>query len=444
MLKRFAPKSLYGRTILIVVLPIFIMQSVVTWVFFNRHWEEVTATLAKSTAGDFGYLTQAWLVAPDAASRADIIAMAADELEVSLAFVPEGRIPADNRQSIFDALNRTLDRELDWSLDHPYWYNTQGFDRAVETRVQLPDGYLSFRVDRDRVVARNGHFFIIWLILATLLLGYITLIFLRNQVRSITRLAAAAEAFGRGEDALDFKPSGAREVRQAGHAFLAMRARIRRFLDQRTEMLAGVSHDLKTPLTRMRLNLALQPDTDDIVDLKADVAEMERLLDDYLIFARGDAEAVREEVDISDLTRELCYAAARGERRLELAVPPGLTCIAAQGLLRRALGNLVDNALKHASHARLSATAANGEIVFAVDDNGPGIDPADYPHALKAFGRLDQARSAALPGSGLGLAIVRDVARAHGGSLELSRSDLGGLRATLTLPQPREATDNDA
>ncbi|MEM6650869.1 MAG: histidine kinase dimerization/phospho-acceptor domain-containing protein, partial [Pseudomonadota bacterium] len=293
MLKRFAPKSLYGRTILIVVLPIFIMQSVVTYVFFNRHWEEVTSSLAQSTASNFGLLTLEWEESKSPQDQALLIQKAREELEIDMSYVGGGMIPEEVEDSIFSALNRTIDRELDWSLDYPYWYNTTGFDDEVETRVQLEDGYLSFKVSRDRVVARNGHFFVIWLIVATLLLGYITLTFLRNQVRSITRLAAAADAFGRGQDVRGFKPAGASEVRKAGHAFIAMRARIRRFLDQRTEMLAGVSHDLKTPLTRMKLNLALQPDTPDITDLKADVAEMERLLTDYLVFAQGDADPFR-------------------------------------------------------------------------------------------------------------------------------------------------------
>ena len=322
MLREFAPKSLYGRTILIVVLPLFIMQSVVTWVFFNRHWEEVTSSLAEAAASDFGHLVLLWQSTDTMEDRAQIFRQSREELGIEMGFVSGGTIPTETEGSIFNALNRTLDRELDWSLDYPYWYNTRGLDKEVETRVQLDDGYLIFIVDRDRVVARNGHFFVLWLIGATLLLGYIALIFLRNQVRSITRLAAAADAFGRGEEVRDFKPAGAREVRQAGHAFIAMRARIRRFVEQRTEMLAGVSHDLKTPLTRMKLNLALRAESEDNAELRDDILEMERLLNDYLTFARGEAADSREKVDIGSLAADLARNAERQSRTLTTKIPP--------------------------------------------------------------------------------------------------------------------------
>lgn len=436
MLKRFAPKSLYGRTIVIVVLPIFMMQSIVTWVFFNRHWEEVTATLAKSTASDFGFLTEQWLGTETPEEQIDLLTKARQDLEITMTWVPGGTIPEEDQRSFFNALNRVLDRELDWSLDRPYWYNTTGFDNEVEARVQLDDGYLRFRVDRDRVVARNGHFFVLWLIGATGLLGYIALIFLRNQVRSITRLAAAADAFGRGEDVSGFKPSGAREVRQAGHAFIAMRARIKRFLEQRTEMLAGVSHDLKTPLTRIKLHLALQPDMPGAENIRSDLEEMEGLLEDYLTFARGEAEDLREEIDLGGLADELVQNAARLGRTLRTQIDPGLSLIAQRTLLLRAISNLVENGFKFADEVHLSACRAGEMIEIAVDDNGPGIPEEDRETAVKAFSRLDAARNSNTSGSGLGLAIVRDVARAHGGTLSLQSSELGGLRAVICLPAP--------
>ena len=440
MLRRLAPKSLYGRTILIVVLPIFMMQSVVTYVFFNRHWEEVTATLAKSTASDFGLLTLLWESDGSTEARAALIVRAREELEIEMSYVPDGIIPLEDQGSIFNALNRTLDRELDWSLDVPYWYDTTGFDDEVEARVQLEEGYLMFRIARDRVVARNGHFFVIWMMMATLLLGYIALTFLRNQVRSITRLAAAADAFGRGQDVKDFKPSGAREVRQAGHAFIAMRARIRRFLEQRTEMLAGVSHDLKTPLTRMKLNLALQPVNQDMADMKADMDEMERLLDDYLTFARGDAAAVREDIDLHQLAETLAHSADRMGRTLHTDVADGLTVNAQRGNIIRAINNLTENAYKFGETVHLSAVEDGSTVHIRIDDDGPGIPDTAHDEAIRAFGRLDQARNSNVPGSGRGLSIVRDVARAHGGALRLETSPLGGLRAVIALPTGKAST----
>ncbi|WOI54156.1 ATP-binding protein [Parvularcula sp. LCG005] len=442
MLKRFAPKSLYGRTILIVVLPIFLMQAAVTYVFFNRHWEEVTASLAKSTASDFGMMTLLWTLHPSDGARAELIEQAREELGIEMTFVSGGQIPDEDSESLFNALNRTLDRELDWSLDYPYSYDTTSFRDVVETRVQLENGYLVYKVSRDRVVARNGHFFLLWLIGVTLLLGYTALIFLRNQVRSITRLADAADRFGRGEDVAGFKPSGAREVRLAGHAFIAMRARIKRFLDQRTEMLAGVSHDLKTPLTRLKLNLAMQSPSDDIKDMQADIDEMERLLNDYLTFARGDAAVEREWIDVNQLAEDLKHAASRQGRTLATDIPSGLGIIAHGTSLSRALTNLVENAYKFAETVSLSATKSANGVELIVDDDGPGIAPDDRGAALKAFGRLDQARNTNVAGSGLGLSIVRDVARAHGGSLRLEESPLGGLRAVMSLPPAAPDTDD--
>ncbi|ADM10572.1 sensor histidine kinase [Parvularcula bermudensis HTCC2503] len=433
MLKRFTPKSLYGRTILIVVLPIFMMQTIVTWVFFNRHWEEVTSSLAKGTASDFGFLTGEWQRRTTDEERATLIETAGRVLEIEMRFVPGGEIPSEDQRSIFNALNRTLDRELDWSLDRPYWYNTTGFDDEVETRVQLDDGYLVYRVERSRVVARNGHFFVLWLIGATVLLGYIALVFLRNQVRSITRLAEAAEAFGRGHDQVAFKPTGAREVRQAGHAFLAMRARIKRFLEQRTEMLAGVSHDLKTPLTRLRLNLALQRELEGAEEMTADIAEMERLLEDYLTFAREDAAGTPEPTDIGDLIKEIEQDTGRLGHRIATKVEDDLWALAQRGNLKRAIANLIDNALKFGTQVHLGAEKDRDWVRISVEDDGPGIPADQREDAVRAFTRLDSARSATA-GSGLGLAIVLDVARAHGGSLKLDTSSLGGLKATIAVP----------
>jgi two-component system osmolarity sensor histidine kinase EnvZ len=435
VLKSFAPKSLYGRTIAIVVLPIFLMQSVVTYVFFNRHWEEVTSSLAKNTASDLGLLVLEWEEATSPQERARLIGIANRELDIEMGFFSGGTIPDEDQRSIFDALNRTLNRELDWSLDVPYWYDTRGFDDEVEIRVQLDDGYLRFRVDRERVVARNGHLFIAWLIGVTILLGYIALIFLRNQVRSITRLAAAADAFGRGQDVRGFKPSGAREVRLAGQAFLAMQSRIKRFLEQRTEMLAGVSHDLKTPLTRLRLSLALQPQNDDVRAMAADVAEMEQLLNAYLTFARGDALALPEPVELNQFLTEIAEASARSGRPIEVTVADNISFSAQAGNLRRAMSNLVDNAAKYGERVRLTGEVTREKIRLIVDDDGPGIAPEDRGEAMRAFSRLDHARNSNAPGSGLGLAIVRDVARAHGGSLELTEAPLGGLRAIVEIPR---------
>ena len=428
-LRAFAPKSLYARSIAIVVLPIFAMQVIVTLVFFDRHWEAVTARLAKGAAAELGLLTALY----DEQGAEAAFAHAHDPLEISMRFEPGAVLPAEPRRPWFDPFNRVLRRELDWHLDAPFWYDTRSDADWVEVRVAHDGGALVYRLRRHRVLATNGYLFILWLVVATLLLGYVAIVFLRGQVRSITRLADAAEAFGRGADAPGFKPSGATEVRQAGHAFMAMRARIRRHMRQRTEMLAGVSHDLRTPLTRMKLNLALQPDTEDVEALRADVADMERMLAGYLAFASGEEEDQVEPVDVRGLAREAALAAARGGRAVEVAVPEAFTVQARPLNLARALQNLVDNALRHGRAVRVSAEASGEAAMIHVDDDGPGIPEDRRREAVRPFTRLDEARGGD-GGTGLGLAIVRDFARAHGGRLSLSDGPLGGLRATISLP----------
>ncbi|MEE4208064.1 MAG: ATP-binding protein [Parvularcula sp.] len=433
MLRRIAPRSLWGRTILIVVLPIFLMQAVVTYVFFARHWEDVTGALTRQTASEIGHILRMWEDPPGDLSRADVERMARRDLQLFMRWAPGETIPERNKLSFFEAPNRTLQRELDEVIPEPKWINTRGYADEIEIRVQLAGGYLVFVTPRSQVAAQNGHLFVLWLIGTSLLLGYVAIVFMRNQVRSITRLSRAAEAFGRGDEMPDFRPSGAREVRQAGRAFLAMRSRIRRYVHQRTEMLAGVSHDLRTPLTRMKLALAMMGESDDRDALQADLLEMERMLDAYLDFVRGAQDMDRELMDVEDLARELAEDERRMGGHLDLFVEEELALHGSRIALKRALSNLVGNASRHAKQVRLCAERQGTSILLHVDDDGPGIPPGERERALQPFERLDTSRTGS--GTGLGLAIVADIAKRHGGSLELSEAPgLGGLRATLNLP----------
>ncbi|MEM9263627.1 MAG: HAMP domain-containing protein, partial [Pseudomonadota bacterium] len=257
MLRRYLPKSLYARVVLIVILPIFLMQTLVTYAFFDRHWDAVTANLSRTTAGQIAYLTRRYEELETEQERADLFDASLNTMDVSIRFAPGETVPRENKLSPFNPYNAVFEQRLDDKVGRPFWLNTQSWQAYVEVRVQVEDGVLVFFALRDRVFATTGQAFIFWLIGTSLLLGSIAIIFLRNQVRSILRLAKAAEAFGRGRDAPDFRPTGATEVRQAGRAFIAMRERIKRQIDQRTTMLAGVSHDLRTPLTRLKLALAL-------------------------------------------------------------------------------------------------------------------------------------------------------------------------------------------
>lgn len=434
MLRRIAPKSLWGRTILIVVLPIFLMQSVVTFVFFNRHWEDVTGALARQTASEMAHVLELWRQPPAGLDRDDVMAMARDKLQLYMRWAPGETIPDQDKLSFFSPPNRTLDRELSRAIEQPVWINTRGYADEVEVRVQLPGGYLVFVTPRNQVSAQNGHLFVLWLIGTSLLLGYVAIVFMRNQVRSITKLAAAAEAFGRGDDMPDYRPSGAREVRQAGQAFMAMRARIKRYLHQRTEMLAGVSHDLRTPLTRMKLSVALLGNEEEREALNHDIEDMERMLEAYLAFVRDNQDSEREIISVRALASDLAEDQARVGRSLEIEIEDDLSVDAGRTGLKRALSNLVSNAFAYGGRVRLTARRQGGNVLLTVDDDGPGIPKDQRERALQPFERLDQSRTHA--GTGLGLAIVQDIVRAHGGRLTLGEAPppFGGLRAEISLP----------
>lgn len=436
MLKRYLPKSLYARVALIVILPIFLMQSFVTYVFFERHWDLVSANLSANTAGQIALVTRLYRETDDPFERRAIEADALEDLDISVRFQQGGRIPAArDKTALLTLYSNTLRRLLDERLVEPFWFDTRSWPAYVEIRVQIDDGYLVFLPRRDRVFATNGPIFVLWLVGATLLLGWIAIVFLRNQVRSILRLAEAAEAFGRGRDRPDFRPSGATEVRRAGRAFIAMRERIKRHMHQRNTMLAGFSHDLRTPLTRIKLALAMQPDTPDVEALRGDVADMERMVDAYLTFARDiSASEPSELVDLSELLRGSAAEARRAGQTVEADIESGLMALSRREALRRAVGNLLENARKYAPNAWLTARRKGDFAEIAVDDDGKGIAPSQYEEAFKPFVRLEQGAKSGGSGVGLGLSIVREVARSHGGEAILAASPKGGLRAVLRLP----------
>lgn len=434
MWKRFLPKSLYGRVALIVILPIFLMQSVITWVFFDRHWDTVTANQSANVAGQIALLTRLYEDAATPEARKGVETMAYDELDISTRYQAGKALPERNKLSPFNLYNATLNRQLTEGLARDFWFDTKSWPGYVEIRVATEGGYLVFLPLRDRVFATTGPVFVLWLIGTSLLLGSIAIVFLRNQVRSILKLATAAEAFGRGRDMPEFRPSGATEVRRAGRAFIAMRERIKRHLAQRTTMLAGVSHDLRTPLTRMKLSLALLPESEDVVELRRDVDEMEKMVQSYLEFA-SDIAATEEAVtfDAGALLREVA-AGADGANRVIVDAPAGVMIEARRDAIKRALGNLIGNGLKYATNVWVSLKRSGGTVEFTIDDDGPGIPDDKYAEVFKPFYRLDEARSQQIAGVGLGLSVVRDVARSHGGDVTLARSPRGGLRAVLRAP----------
>ena len=434
LMKKWLPRSLFGRSLLIVVLPIVLMQGAVVWGFFEAHLAAVGEQLCAGLAGDVAADVQDYEAAPAPATLERIAARAERLQALSVTFQPGAAVPRDKPRTLLPHDDTTLYRALDDRLDEAFWVDTTRYPAYVDIRVAVPGGALRIIAPRDRVYAARGPAFVIQLAIATLILTGVAIIFIRNQVRSIERLAAAAEAFGKGEDAPRFHPHGAREVREAGHAFLDMRARIARHIEQRTTLLAAVSHDLRTPLTRLKLEVALAEPSPRIEAIKRDLADMEHMVEEYLDFARGEGGEAAETVPLHRLLAEVAEAAGRSGATVELRAPDGLSARLRPKAVKRALSNLVMNACAHGSgRVRLEAEAGAAGLELAVDDDGPGIPEDLHEEAFKPFARLDTARRNA-KGVGLGLAIARDVARGHGGDITLERSPLGGLRAVMRLP----------
>ena len=436
MLKRFLPRTLQGRTILITVAPVVLLLMVTTTIFYERHWDTVTRRLALGVAGEIALVIDNMEMLEDAGSLEAVLESVRRELLIDITFRPGGQINPGTQP--ISVQNRILDAQLAQALAERISERTR-FDTisqrdAVEILVQMEDGVLAARVLRDRLTTGSTSVFILWMVGSSLILLGIALLFLRNQIRPIRALGSAADAFGKGRDVSDLKPSGAIEVRQAAQAFNTMRTRIVQFVAQRTEMLAGVSHDLRTPLTRMRLQMALLPEGDELEALKSDVDEMEAMVEGYLAFARNQDTEAAVETDLGVILRQVAANARRHGADVALDTDDDLIVPLHPNAFLRCMTNLVDNARRYAGHIAIGAHRAGNVIEIVVDDDGPGIPEAKREEVLRPFRRLDESRNPETGGLGLGLAIARDVIRSHGGELFLSQAPIGGLRALLKLP----------
>lgn len=435
-IKRFLPRGLFGRSLIIIVAPMVILQGIVTYVFFERDLDTTTRRMARDVAADVALLAALEDSTPTL-ERDGLRALSARELRYRITF-HDGDMLAPPSRPATSTIDRALDDILASSMGPKRLFQTSRVGNDFDIKVNVKDGVLDILVSRDRITVSQPDIFILWMVGSALILLAVAILFLRNQVRPIERLARAAEMFGKGRPVPDFKPYGATEVRRAAQAFITMRERIERHVTQRTEMLAGVSHDLKTPLTRMKLALAMMHDDADTRAFKADIAEMEHMLDDYLAFARGEGGEEAEDADLGELVRDTATAAAKAravaDERLTITAPDNLIMSVKKAALRRCLTNLVDNALKAGRQVAVTLTRGERHALIAVEDDGPGIPEDRREEAFRPFHRLDQGRNLQKGGSGLGLAIARDIARTHGGDITLDTSRMGGLKATIRLP----------
>lgn len=431
-IKPITPRSLNGRFVLIIVAPVILIQIISTWLYMERYSQQVTQRLSSSVAGEI-----AFLIAESKRPGIDTVQLfrlAALHTNLTIHIEDGATIPTDQPAVFFSFIPNIVREQLESRIERPIWFDLEKRPSMVEIQVQLEGAVMFVELRRSRIIATNWHNFLVWMILATALFLGIALLFLRNQVRAILRLGLAAESFGMGRDVPDFKPGGAREVRNAAAAVIEMRDRINAHVLQRTEMLAGVSHDLRTPITRMKLQLAMLGDTPDIEDMKSDLADMEHMLEDYLEFARGQTGEETAMTDVVQVLNEIQASASARGHEIRIDAPETLEFPLRRTAFKRCVTNLVNNAANFGTEVCLTAAFSSDGLTITVEDNGPGIPADRRDEAFQPFHRLDEGRNLDAGGSGLGLAIARDVARAHGGDIELGEAGLGGLKATVRLP----------
>ena len=429
--KNFFPRGLFYRSLLIVATPIIILQLIITIVFFDSLWIKTNKGMTRALVGEM----KTFIAAYDNGkyNNNDLSGLFSIYLDLNVGYKEEKFSRKEQSNRWFSPIDRNLRRELKTVMgSQNYWFDTTTYKELIHINIKNNDGYFEFFIPKDRVASTSARIFLLWITLPALLMITIAIIFLKNQTRPILNLAKAAEKFGRGENIDEYRPSGALEIRKAGFEFDKMRKRIMRHLNQRSEMLSGISHDLRTPLTRLRLQLALMKDEHLSKKMSLDIDEMEKMLNEYLQFTSSNYQEKNETFDISELIKNIITKYAN--TNISMEIKSRIYMDGRKNLIRRSINNLIDNALKHGEKINLNLSKTNSKILIIIDDDGPGIPDNEHENVFKPFYKIDKSRGESKSSVGLGLSIALDTIKSHGGNILLERSPLNGLRVKVFLP----------
>jgi two-component system osmolarity sensor histidine kinase EnvZ len=428
-IKKILPKRLFYRSLLIVAVPIIGLQLIISIVFFDSLWIKTNKGMTKALVGEIRTFINAY--ENEEYNKEFLIIIFREHLDFNVKFEPLKILPSKNKERRFSPIDRTLRRELKAKFTN-YWFDTTTYKNLIDLKIEYKDGYFQFYVPKERVTSSSARIFALWITMPAFLLITISIIFLKNQTRPIISLAKASEKFGRGEEVKEFRPSGALEIRQAGYEFDKMRKRITRHLNQRSEMLSGISHDLRTPLTRIKLQLAFIKDKEISNKLSNDVSEMEKMLNEYLQFASSSSEEKTETFDISELLESTVIRYEKKE--ITTDIPERIFLDGRKSLIGRCFNNLIDNSIKYSNNILISLKKSANSIIIIIDDDGPGIPKNERENVFKPFYKIDKSRSDSKSSVGLGLSIASDIIRSHGGNISLETSPTNGLRTKIFLP----------
>jgi len=428
--KNILPKQLFYRALIIVAAPIIILQIIISIVFFDSLWIKTNKGMTKALVSEIVTIIDIYNNESEY-NKKIVTDLYNKNFNFSVRFLENKKLPSMKVERWFSPMDRTLRRELKPKFND-YWFNTTAYKEVVDLRIKFRDGVLQIFFPKERIQASSVRIFALWITLPAVLLIIIALIFLKNQTRPIINLARAAEKFGRGEDVDEFRPSGALEIRRAGYEFDRMRKRILKHLNQRSEMLSGISHDLRTPLTRIKLQLEMIKDKEISNKLSGNIYEMEKMLNEYLQFSKTTSTETTETFNISDLISTIVKKYENNNIALEETKEIFIN--GRKNLIQRCFNNLIDNSLKYAKKIEIKQEKLKKNIFIFVEDDGPGIPISEYENVFKPFYKIDKSRSESKSSVGLGLSISSDIIRSHGGNIDLGKSKLGGLKVTISLP----------